>query len=678
MATPATQSHPRIGLESGTAAWLAVPPTVLVVLVAMAVLGPALGDLLFPPSSLQFWSDLRPVLIRPEPTENARYLIALAAPLLLSALTLLLTQRPPRLGVVAAARLSGAIELVTALALAGCLLLQRLYLYTPIYTPQPHVVYFTFPALVVAVLVALLLIAGARSADVRARFASWTAESRMRWWVAGAIAVAATVLTVLPAIVTDASVSGTQRDVVYHLTFTYDETMAVYGGRSPLGDFAAQYASLWPYLSAALMVPFGATLATYTVTMAALTTSAMLALFAILRRVTRSAVVALLLFLPLLATAAWRMHGTSVDRFAVVNYLGTMPLRYAGAFLLAWLTARHLDRAWPRRAWPLFLAAGVVAIDNTDFGVPALGATLAALLWAHGRPSWPWLRTLALQALIGLTAAVALVTALLVIRTGKPPDFSLLFEYTEVFVRGGFGLLPIRPLIGLSTILFATYVIAVGVATVRALREEPDRLLTGLLAWSGIFGLGSYSYYVGRSIPELVEHLFAGWAFALTLLTIVAVRALAARPSGRPTPLEVACLVGFGLLVCSIAQTPAPWSQVDRLARVGERTFDVPPGQAFVDASTEPGDRVAILLPLDHRIASNLGLDDVSLYTGAQSMPTRNQLVEVTQALREAGGSKLFLRAAENSPVVAEALTQVGFRLTTQDAQTSDQMWVSR
>ena len=665
-------------MDAGTAAWLAVPPTAVVVLLAMLLLGPALGDLLFPPSSLHFWSDIGASLVQPEPTENARYLIALTAPLLLTAGTILLTRRPPRLAAPVTARLRTAIELLTVAALAACLVAQRLYVYTPFYTPRPHVVYFTAASLVVAVVVAVLLIAGARSAAVRERFAAWTAETSAARLVAFAVAGLAVVLTVLPAIVTDASVAGTQRDVVYHLTFTYDETMATVGGRSPLGDFAAQYASLWPYLLAAVMVPLGSSLATFTISLAILTAGSLLALMAVLRRVTRSTVVALLLFLPLLATAAYRLHGSPADRFSVVNYLGTLPLRYAGPFILVWLTVRHLDGAWPRRAWPLFLGGGLVVLNNADFGLPAVGGTVAAILWATGRPTAPRLRRLALDALIGFAAAVALVVALLLIRTGSPPHPSLLMRYAEVFVRGGFGLVPIRPVVGLSTVIFLTYVIAIGVATVRALRGASNRLLTGALVWSGVFGIGSFSYYVGRSVPELVEHLFAGWAFALVLLTVVALQAIAARPGGRPSPLEVACLVGFGLLVCSIAQTPTPWSQADRLGRVGQQTFAAPVGQRFVDAQTRPGEPVAILMSLGHRIAANLKLDNVSMYTGTQSMPTSDQMTDVTEALRDAGGRKLFLRAAENGDVVAATLRQLGFEPVAEDPQTTDQLWVSR
>ena len=81
-----------------------------------------------------------------------------------------------------------------------------------------------------------------------------------------------------------------------------------------------------------------------------------------------------------------------------------------------------------------------------------------------------------------------------------------------------------RPAIGMSTLIYLTYVGAIAVATVRALNSEPDRLMTGLLAWTGVFGLGIGSYYMGRSHPEVLTNMLSAWALCATLLFAVAVR----------------------------------------------------------------------------------------------------------------------------------------------------------
>jgi hypothetical protein len=662
-------------LDAGRAAWLAAVPAALATLAAIVVLGPPLGRLLLPVPHFGFWPQVEWGVL-PEPTEQARFLIALTAPLLLSGLTILLARRPPRLLARPAAGLAGAAELAGILIVAGCFVAQRLQPGQSYTNPEQTVTYFTLPTLLVAAAIAAALVAGARSARWRARFAAWAAESRGRRVGAALVALALTAITLLPAINTDASIVDAVEPVRFHLQFTYDESMAVLDGRSPLGNFAAQYASLWPYVLAGGMSVLGSQLVVFTGLMAALNGVTLLALFAVLRRLTRSSIAALALFAPLLATSAFRLHGDDVQHFSLINYFGVLPLRYAGPFLLAWLTARHLDGARPHRAWPLFLVGGLVLLNNTDFGIAAVGATLAALLWTRAGRGAVGLPRLALEAAAGLGGALAIVIVLLLARTGSPPQFALLFRYARIFVLGGFSMLPMRPVVGFSTVIFLTYVSAVGIATVRALRGDPDRLMTGLLAWIGVFGLGAGSYYVGHSLSELLTYTFPCWALAVTLLTILALRGLAARAHRRPVPSEIACLFAFGLLACSLAQTPLPWVQARRLAVHAAPYFAQPPGQAFVAAHTRRGESVLILTTLGHRMAVNLGLEDVETYTGSRSVQTVEQLEDSVTALSRAGGSKAFVWLQETYAGLQAALAR-DFTLRAHDAQGME-LWVAR
>src|SRR5215217_7205281 len=66
--------------DAGTAAWLCALPCAAITAIAIIVLGPALGRLLFSgPGSYTFFE---PIVVQPEPTEQARYLVAICAPLL--------------------------------------------------------------------------------------------------------------------------------------------------------------------------------------------------------------------------------------------------------------------------------------------------------------------------------------------------------------------------------------------------------------------------------------------------------------------------------------------------------------------------------------------------------------------------------------------------------------------
>ena len=657
-------------LDPATAAWLAVPPAAALVLAAMVLLGPPLGDLLFPAQPFHFWGDLIDP-IAPEPTEHARFLVALTAPLVLAGLTAWLLARPPALRGGAAARAALGVQVLGLLFLAVCLVVQRTYTFH-YEGSAPHVVYFTVPTLLAGAALAAAAIGALRSGRL-ARARRWiAAESPRRRVAATGAAGLAIAISLLPAVNTDASIAGAMEAVGYHLQFTFDETLAVLDGRSPLGDFATQYSALWPYAIGGTMALTGVSLAAFTTLLAAIAGVALLALFDVLRRLARSSTAALLLFLPLLATSLFKLQGPLENRFSLANYSGTMPLRYAGPFLLAWLVARHLDGAAPRRAWPLFLAGGLVAINNAELGIPAVGGTLAALLLAGPRPTPQTLRALAAQVAIGIAAALALVAALVLVRTGAPPDLGLMLRYPRVFAAG-FALLPMVPVLGLSTIMYLTYVGALGAATVRALGREPDRLLTGMLAWSGTFGLGAGSYYMGRSSPEVLMNMFPAWALALTLLGLLAIRRLAA--DGRLTLPRVACLASVGVLACSLAQTPTPWSQLRRLGSDGPQTFRHPEGEPFVAQLTRPGDTTAILLPLGHRIAYDLGIDDVDPYTGNFSMKTSEQLDDVLAALREAGGRKLFVWRGGTPRGLLAALPRRGWRMAAGAADGELQLW---
>jgi len=235
--------------------------------------------------------------------------------------------------------------------------------------------------------------------------------------------------------------------------------------------------------------------------------------------------------------------------------------------------------AW-RRFWLLFTVAGLGLINNGDFGVAALGASIAALLWTTPDvPKRPGRLRLLGMVVAGLVTALSLVALLTLLRAGSLPQPERFADYARTYAVGGFALMPVPGVLGVHLLLYLTYVAAIAVATVRALRGAPNRVLTGMLAWAGVFGLGAGMYWVGRSHPDALKHEFAAWALALSLLTIAAVGELAA-PRLRQTAIGAfVALFGFGVAACSLAQTPTPWSQIDRLGAPFVPTEEAPEPQ---------------------------------------------------------------------------------------------------
>jgi hypothetical protein len=671
----------RRALAPAELAWLLAPPVAALTTLLIALLGPPLGDLLLPPSSVAFF-EVTLVQLHPEPHEQGRVLVALCGPLLLAGAIVLAARRPPRLPAAAITPLMWTVQVAALIATIALLVIQRGIVYGTIYQAlEPfHQRYFTNATLVVALLGALAIVAVARSARARAtaaRLLRETTARRIGWTLAAALLVGVWLLHTFN---TEGTVALETPPARYHLAFTFDETWAVLNGRTPLVDFAAQYGSLWPYPVAALMGLFGATVGTFTALMCLITGISLLAIYDMLRRLARSSLAALLLFAPFVATSFFLLRGPLGNRYTLGTIFADYPLRFAGPWLLASLTVRQLDRGRVTRTWPLFLVAGLVAINNTDHGVPALGALIAALAWI-GPLSWRWIRGLALNALAGLAAAYALVALLTLVRAGALPDLALLLRFARLYANAGFAMLPM-PVLGLHTIIYLTFSATRVVATVRALTAAHDareRALTGALAFVAVFGLGSGTYYAGRSHPEVLVASFGSWSLALALLTLVVVRSLVARTErGRswPGPAAALCLAAFCVTACSVAQTPAPWSQIDRLGTTGERVMRAPPGQAFVAANVRRGEHVAILLQLSHRIAENVGVTNVSPYTTAFAMPAVRQLDDVVRALRAEGGTKVFLPTQPSAmPDVRPVLAAYGFGPVAKDRE-GDELWV--
>jgi hypothetical protein len=689
----------RVAVEAGALAWLLAVPVALVSVALIALLGPPLGRLLHSggEDAYTFWSELQWTVV-PEPTEQGRFLLALAAPLLLAGLLVATARRglvlPPR-----AARAAVPLAQAALIAVAVvCLVVQQRLVYeVPIYQAgvSHRWRYFTPATLVVAGALTAAALAVLGRPALRARAAALLREADGRRLLAAVLAAVLTGLWLLHAVNTDGSIMGTSSHEWNPAQFTLDETYAVLNGRTPLVDFTAQYGSLWPYLTAGALLLFGETFLVFSLAMCAITAVALLAVYALLRRVTRNGVSALLLYLPFVATSFFMVGGTLGSRYTFGDYFGVFPLRYAGPFLLAWLLVRQLDGAGPRRAWTLFAVAGLCVLNNVEFGLAALAATLAALLWAAGDRSPRAFARLGWQLALGLLAAYALVAALTLLRAGELPQLGRLLDYGRLYSIGGFGLLKLHRLLGLHIVLYATYAAAIAVATVRALERAENRPLTGMLAWSGVFGLGSAAYFMGRTHPELLVALFPTWTLALALLSVDAVGRLVRRADARPGLGTLLVLAGMALATCSLAQAPLPWTQLQRVRAgapsepliEGEAPLPVYPGGAFLpDPSTRafftsgrPGSPVAILLTTGHQIADAFGVVNVSRYTGMYSMVTRERLRTVVDDLRAAGGRTLFL--PETYQQVYDTLTRWGFERRPDEVTwgaTTVSKWVDR
>jgi hypothetical protein len=665
-------------MDDDTATWVVVLLVALVAVPAIALLAGPVGRALYGHASATDWPWVLK-FFHPEPREQGMYELSLGLPVVLSAGVLLTARRtigiPPRLAVA----LAWIARAALALTVPACLFVQYRLRYEWL-QGSPRDRFFSPPTLAAATLIAAAIAVGIRSAAVRGRVAEMLRESRGRAIGATFAAVAFTAIWLLHAVNTDHSVAWSQPGTVANLAITSGETFALINGLTPLVNVDPIYGLLWPYVFAPPLLLFGKTLLVFLLATTVVTALSLLCVFGILRRVTGSAVSALVLYLPFLAMTLFSIHGTPTTNFTTANYLADYPLRYGGVLFLAWLTARELDRRRERLPWALFTAAGLILIDNISAGAPALAATAITLVAVTVRTRRSAIR-FAAGAVGGLATAVAGVVLVTLLRAGEVPHLWELSANSRRFLAG-FMATPMHSVLGLHFAIYVTYVAAIVVAVVRLQRRAPGDVLTGMLLWNGVFGLVGLSYFVVESGPMWLAASFASWALSLVLLVVVIVRRLAAHGRCWPSLPELAVLFGFGLIACSLAQTSAPWAQIDRLTRVHhERVIGLarspfvpdPRAKAFIASLATPngfylqrGAPVALAFENGYRVADAYGVANVSQYTDLQMLKTPSTLKQIVAALRRAGGNTIvFDSQKEYTEQFPPILVSLGFGMVT-------------
>jgi hypothetical protein len=666
----------RFGMAAEDIVWLGVIAGAILLAAAFVLVTGRLATLYPSPKGDAFagWQ----VLIRPEPREEVRSVLALTAPFVLAAIVLASGTR---------GRPNRSLDplIVTAQAIAAGLLVWAV-LEQPLGSGwQLDISYFhpyllSVPNLVGGVLIGLGLTAAVLWWRASVPPAISRAADRLRGSGALAlgIAVLATVIFLLPAVVTDATVGNAGQLAVSHIPVQAEDYFSVVNGRTPLVDYISQYANLLPLAIAPVLAAFDSSITSFSVVMCLLSAVALLAVFGAFREVTSSWWWGLALYLPFLALALFPWHDNGSYRNFDATYYAVLPGRYIGPFLLAWLCVRSVRRPVP--IWALFGAAGLILINNPEFGVGALLALLVGICagWDRSFPIRERLGRLLVEGAAGLLGAAVLVCAVILIRAGELPDPRLLTYFNRLFLRDSYGLVPM-PSLGLHWALYATFAAALLLAAVRYVRNDPDRTLTSMLAYSGAFGLASAMYFVGRSSQFQLLLLFPAWGLALAPLAWTAARSLRAERANRARLVRLllpacAALVGFGVMISAIDRVSPPWRQVSRISTAGPGANDLLPAQRFVAAHTSPREDVLIIgTTLDHRVADRAGVVNVSPLNFVTSLISPAEADRALDQLEDDGGTQVFESVA--IPEWAAILRARGYRLVAADPDSGLRLW---
>lgn len=596
-----------------------------------------------PSSSLKLLSAFEPFTYPawqariPEPIEQQRYLVAVAFGLLLPVMIALALSRERYLDQMRAS-VSAVVQTIVIgfVALAWVTDQQFIDAFLPLAGANS------------AALIAIVALCVALS-TYRTKIAEWSAQ---RGWgletFALASAALATALLCMAGLNFGRNLATASPHAIYHFPFFFSETYSVVGGLTPLVDFVPSYSSVLPYLWAPFLSLRPMSIGMYTLVNTGTAVIALLLGYAALRLLTGRPLRALALYLPVLALSLLPVPvphaGADGKVITVATYFAVMPMRYAGP--LACLAAVALSASRPSRR--LLLLAGVIGgltcINNFEFGVPAvfaLGVATLAATYTRGEPRGDVARR-ALTLLIGATAALVCFALLTLVRSGQLPSPATYVFFSRQFAVAGVSMIPYGAVVAFSGIVFLTFIAATALGLAPAFlgtrrTDSSGRIETAVLSFTGIFGMGAFAYFVGRSDPSVLTAVLCAWGFALAAITVTALRWITTSKgiSRTASPLALMAIGIFAVTgVAALDQSGYGLKQPGRLTSA-TAAATVNGDIQFARDCVRPGTSSMVFLPYGLQVAQAAQLNDHFPFNSPDSVISQAQVDSMRDALDE-------------------------------------------
>jgi hypothetical protein len=348
----------------------------------------------------------------------------------------------------------------------------------------------------------------------------------------------------------------------------------VFHGRTVLVDLPSQYGVLFPYLGAAVVSVFGASVATVSAYFVAIILLTFLFLmWAVYRKMGVTPLAAVSFFALLgLAHPFFYASTLGIDPYSMAPYYAYLPVRVVfGAFFLAF---SHVFLETPSiRNYILGSAAAAAAVLwNADTGLVLALSWFALLCYRTASSA----KSVGAATLDILRHAAVIVSALAVAafcyaayakyRSGHYPDWALSARYQALFYKSGFMMLRMK-LLELWHLPLMVYAITL-YSCVRRLISRNASATDAWYFYIAVYGLGIFSYYQGRS------HLFCLTAVVYPAALLMAFYAYDML-YGKPAP---ACAFRFPRvkmlflvlpLAISLAVLPKTFSRLFKLSGGG-------------------------------------------------------------------------------------------------------------
>lgn len=492
------------------------------------------------------------------------------------------------------------------------------------------------------------------------------------------LAVGWTTAHLLECVFTDDNIRRASGTISYHLPFTMGEFAAVINGRFPLVDFYSQYQNLLAHLLRPVFHVVGLSVTTFTAAMSLLSGIGFLFLYRVLWRVSGSAWLGLILYVPMLSVSMAEAETAGVNPSNAFNYYAVGPIRYFGTFLGAYLALLYLSAPTRRRLLWVSAIAVLIGLNNLDFGVPAALGVLACTLLHPPRAGSEsrWLRTLLAASIfvIGASLGFCAFLSFALVSTGTWPDLGILTEYQRTFAYLGFNMVPLPPN-GLYRIMYITFICSLLYALFDGFSRSPEefsparRLSTGMLAYASIAGFGVGTYFVGRSHPAVIIAIYPAWAFALALLLHrILSDARAATMRRRSDSAVVHALPTAGMLtLCAgliplVIHIPHVDREIDRIeyhsGGLGSRAARL---ASFVSKYVTHGSQTVIVAVDAHQVALEAGVQNMYPFAHPGSVLLKSQLRPVLESIERLPPGDQYVFGAV-WPEVAQFLVRSGFQ----------------
>jgi len=571
-------------------------------------------------------------LLKPEPAESIGYLFALVFPPLLYFFVLKSSNRFHYEDLFLPALLCQAFLFIFTLWLWR-------FQYTHIRAYFP--VWMLFLAFITGGVGALFCVLALVFPPFKAQFGSRFPAKALRglFLAAGAGAL---VCGLLPALFTDGNIASAFPIMRAHLPYTLGEFAAVVNGRTPCVDFFPQYQNLMPYAWLPYFKVFGLSVFTYTFGMALLSAAGLAMMWLVFQKLTGDGAKGALLFLVFAGISFYGTKASETERFYVFNYYAAAPIRYIALWAVGLLVVMFSEkRSLPRLVF-LFLAAGLFALNNPDFGIPAFVAAGAACLTGGGaeilQPRRESMRVLA-AASGGLVCAVIIFLCVTVLRSGRFPDLVSILRYPAIFSCNGFMALPLRAY-GLHLVLLFTFMGALFAGMTPSLKGSPKARV--FLVFIGVSSCGVGMYYVSRSHASVLPALFPAWGAAVCALLFYTLDSLfKTEQEDLLTGVSFLLPLWFeislaALFLLQLFTLNAPAKQFRRLASASNVfAGELEKIERIVLPRVVPGEKIMLICGYGHLIAVRNRLDNVYPYASGGSLILRAQAEETAKRAKE-------------------------------------------